>query len=335
MLVSGVWRLWLTPRRKSSLAASSSSSWRFCVSTVANSCALRIAAAISFANSSSRSWSAGSQRRVAGSRPMSTPMSVAAGAHAPPAAGRDTPGTTSSSSTIDGSPMTTVASISANADVASARRPVDQRLDVVARRDLVDRREDPPELPVAPPEVGGQSVVALGQPRELVVAGDPDRGREVARRHAVDGRGHGAQRRRELVARARTRRGSRTPARWRARTAGADRGSCRPRGRPSSVPRISTTTPKTASGSDRRDDEGDGEAGPEAQARGAAPVGALVVSHGPRSPARRSRRRRSGASATPASPPVDSPRRARSGRASAGSASTSTFWRSRRIVTQT
>ena len=27
MLVSGVWRLWLTPRRKSSLAASSSSSW--------------------------------------------------------------------------------------------------------------------------------------------------------------------------------------------------------------------------------------------------------------------------------------------------------------------
>ena len=47
MLVSGVWRLWLTPRRKSSLAASSSSSWAFWASTVANSWALRIATATS------------------------------------------------------------------------------------------------------------------------------------------------------------------------------------------------------------------------------------------------------------------------------------------------
>ena len=38
MLVSGVWRLWLTPRRKSSLAASSSRSWAFWASTWANSC---------------------------------------------------------------------------------------------------------------------------------------------------------------------------------------------------------------------------------------------------------------------------------------------------------
>ena len=62
MLVSGVWRLWLTPRRKSSLAASSSRSWVFWASTRANSWAFRIATAISLANSSSRSWSARSQR---------------------------------------------------------------------------------------------------------------------------------------------------------------------------------------------------------------------------------------------------------------------------------
>ena len=43
MLVRGVWRLWLTPRRKSSLAASSSRSWAFWASTCANSWALRIA----------------------------------------------------------------------------------------------------------------------------------------------------------------------------------------------------------------------------------------------------------------------------------------------------
>ena len=59
-------------------------------------------------------------------------------------------------------------------------RPFDQGLDVVARRDLVDRGEDPPELPVAPLEVGGQAVVAVGQSGELVVADDLDRARQVA-----------------------------------------------------------------------------------------------------------------------------------------------------------
>ena len=80
MLVSGVWRLWLTPRRKSSLAASSSRSWAFCASTWANSWALRMATAISLANSSRRSWSARSQRRVAGRWPTRTPSSLLAGA---------------------------------------------------------------------------------------------------------------------------------------------------------------------------------------------------------------------------------------------------------------
>ena len=52
----------MTPRRKSSLAASSSSRRWFWAPTRAYSWALRIAAAISIANSSNRSWSARSQR---------------------------------------------------------------------------------------------------------------------------------------------------------------------------------------------------------------------------------------------------------------------------------
>ena len=62
----------------------------------------------------------------------------------------------------------------------------------------LDRREDPAQLPVPPLEVGGQAVVAVREPGELVVAGDPDRGRQVARRGAVDGRGDRPQRRGQL-----------------------------------------------------------------------------------------------------------------------------------------
>ena len=102
MLVSGVWRLWLTPAQEVVLGRVELEQLRGSAPRrVANSWALRMAAAISLANSSSRSWSARSQRRVAGRRPMSTPRS------SPPArrtarSGRDTPGTTSSSSTIAG-----------------------------------------------------------------------------------------------------------------------------------------------------------------------------------------------------------------------------------------
>ena len=232
---------------------------------------------MALAKSSSRSWSAGSQRRVAGSRPISTPMSE------PPARmtarkGRETPGTTSSSSTMDGSPTTTVASIKRERRRRIRRRPIDQRLHVVARRDLVDRREDPPELPVAPPEVGGQSVVAVGQSRELVVAGDPDRGREVAGRHPVHGRHDGAERGGQLG-----RQGVRGEDRERQHD--GDREQQDPADRLvrdlEAERRLEDQhdQPERGQRQDRRHDERDGEPGPEAQ-----PGGRLRPAAPPQSP---------------------------------------------------
>src|SRR5919197_183091 len=123
MLASGVCRLCDTPRRKSSLAASSSISRWFCASTRANSWALRMATAISNANSSSRSWSARSQRRVAGRRPRIRPSG------SPPIRssariGRGSPGTGTSPGMSSGSTSKTTESISPNAARASraARR---------------------------------------------------------------------------------------------------------------------------------------------------------------------------------------------------------------------
>ena len=64
--VSGVCRLWLTPRRKSSLTSLSWRSWRFWSWTWSNSSAFRMATPISLAYRSRRVWSARSQVRVAG-----------------------------------------------------------------------------------------------------------------------------------------------------------------------------------------------------------------------------------------------------------------------------
>ncbi len=69
----------------------------------------------------------------------------------------------------------------------------DQGIDVVTRRDLVDRSEDPAQLVVAALEVRGQSIVAVGESCELVVARDPDRRGQVAGRDAFHGGRHGSQ----------------------------------------------------------------------------------------------------------------------------------------------
>ncbi len=57
----------------------------------------------------------------------------------------------------------------------------------VARGAGLDRLEDLAQLAVPPLEIGREAVVAVGEPGELVVARDEDRGREVAGRGAVDG----------------------------------------------------------------------------------------------------------------------------------------------------
>ena len=175
MLVSGVCRLWLTPRRKSSLAASSSRSRAFCGPTRSNSCALRTATPISLANSSSRSWSARSQPRVAGKWPTSTPSRSS-----PARSSARTGQRLARDAFLDvdrraGRPGAIRASTIPNAvRASSAARPIEP-VDAVARRRGDQRGEDPAELPVAPLELGGEPVVALGEAGQLVVSGDHDR----------------------------------------------------------------------------------------------------------------------------------------------------------------
>jgi hypothetical protein len=58
-----------------------------------------------------------------------------------------------------------------------------------ARNSTPSRGEDPAEFAVPALEIGRQPVVAVGQSRQLVVAGNADRRGQVARGHAIDGRG--------------------------------------------------------------------------------------------------------------------------------------------------
>jgi hypothetical protein len=93
--------------------------------------------------------------------------------------------------------MTTVASISAKADVASlavrSTRPR-RRPRVRPRR----CREDPAEFSVASLEVGREPVVAVGEACQFVVTDDLDRARQVARPDAVDCVDDGPERSQEL-----------------------------------------------------------------------------------------------------------------------------------------
>jgi hypothetical protein len=63
---------------------------------------------------------------------------------------------------------------------------------------VLDRGQDPDQLAVAPFERAGQPVVALGQARQLVLAADDDRRRQVAGRDPVDGRRDRPQGRRQV-----------------------------------------------------------------------------------------------------------------------------------------
>jgi hypothetical protein len=73
-----------------------------------------------------------------------------------------------------------------------------ERLDVVLDRHLVDRREDAAELAVASLEVRSQSIVAISQTSELVVADDLHRTRQVSLRYPVHGRDDRAKRGQQL-----------------------------------------------------------------------------------------------------------------------------------------
>ena len=136
--------------------------------------------------------------RVAGRCPTSTPTR-SSGSASTARTGRASPGMSSSTGTIVGSPSTIRASIIPNAARALRVACVDQALEAVARRRLADRQQDPPELVVPALEVGREPVVALDEPGQLVLAGHLDARRQVARRRPLDGLRHGPQRRGQVV----------------------------------------------------------------------------------------------------------------------------------------
>ena len=158
----------------------------FWASTVANSCAFRIATAISLANSSSRSWSARSQWRVAGRCPTSTPSSSAPDWRTA-RTGSDSPGIR---------PRREACRIDEQDRGSRSSRTPNGRRSPLGRRGT--RRRHAARRSRWRPGCGrargcgargrGESVVAVGQAGELVLAGHGDRRREVARRNAVDGR---------------------------------------------------------------------------------------------------------------------------------------------------
>ena len=118
-------------------------------------------------------------------------------------------------------------------------------------RPLVERRcrecvEDLPQLPVPPLQDPGEPVVALGQAAELVVAGQVQRGREVARGHPLDRAARSPAAARTGPRRAPPRAARRTRRRPRPRAAAPARPSCSPW---SAAPVTSrTTTPNPATG---------------------------------------------------------------------------------------
>ena len=126
------------PRRKSSFSASRATRRAFCSSTRARSSASRRATATLAAKSSRRSWSAGSQRIVAGAWPTRTPA-ISRPLSRSALTGRGSPGTRSSISIASGSPRTIRASI----------RPRASRASVAARSSRT-----------AAPSAGAQAVIA-------------------------------------------------------------------------------------------------------------------------------------------------------------------------------
>ena len=196
MLVSGVWRLWLTPRRKSSLAASSSRSWRFWASTgrTAGRCGSR-------RRSRSRTARAGPGRPAPSGGSRAGDRRARRGPRSPARrtarSGRDSPGTTlllGDDRRVDRGRRWHRSARTPRG--ASVGRPVDEGLDVVARRDARRSRRG-----------SGRARGCAARGRRPAGCGCRRGGRarrrrttsigrrEVAGRHAVDRRGDRPERR--------------------------------------------------------------------------------------------------------------------------------------------
>ena len=83
-------------------------------------------------------------------------------------------------------------------DPRLVRGPADHGVGALEQARGLERDHDLAQLAVAAAEVAGEAVVALGEPAELVVAGQLEAARVLAGGHLVDGPGDGPERRAEV-----------------------------------------------------------------------------------------------------------------------------------------
>ena len=189
-------------------------SLRFWSWTWLNSSALRIATPISLANRSSSVWSARSQVWVAGRLARSRPI------RSSPARRSARIGTRHAGDPLLGLDAVRIDEPDRRGDEAEGtfgvtRRAFGHELDAVSRLGGLDRRQDEPELLVPSLRVARQPVVALGKPRQHVVALDRERLAAVARRHPVTASEISSSGAHEVAARPRRRPAPRPPRRSR------------------------------------------------------------------------------------------------------------------------
>ena len=270
MLVSGVWRLWLTPRRKSSLAASSSRSWAFCASTWPNSCGVadrdRDLAGeqleqVLVGALPGRGWPAGARR--------ARPSALVAGPQDGPERAR-LAGDDLLDRDLAGSTRRTSASIRPKAACGVARPPVP------ARNSTPSRGETPsiaarirPSSRLRRSRSAARRLWLSARRASSSSPGDPDRRRQVAGRHAIDG-GRDRPQRAGQVGRQQVGDEDR-----RAATAIDEREQQEPRRRSGRPPAVGDDAdrqdqqPERGQRQDRRDDQGQRQPGPEAASRAA------------------------------------------------------------------
>ena len=332
MLVSGVWRLWLTPRRKSSLAASSSSSCAFWASTWREQLGVadrdRDLAREQLEEVLVGALPAARRRQVADEHAERL-VRRRAGPRGPGAA---RPGRAPRVGISRGSTSRSSQSIMPKAPGASRRRRGRRWTPAPSRGDRArSRRGSGRSSRLRRSRSRGQPVVALGEAgRARRRRATLDRGRRgrrprrgpptraIARSGAVRSRGE-----------QRTRRGPRARPRPRARTAGRGRASSPVAGPPTLGADGSTRSPKRRAGATAADDEAERQPGPEAEAD--EPSAPLVARARRAGRAVGGRRGAATGRARPASAGSVTPRPA-ARRRPAGSRSPRTVWQVDRLV---
>ncbi len=143
----------------------------------------------------------------------------------------------------------------------------DQEFHAVARRCGLDGGQDPAQLAIASLEVGGQAIVAVGEAGELVVAGHPDRRRQIAGRDSIHGGRDGPQRSSQV--RGQEIRDEDREQHGDGQSEEQETGQARVDARPAKRrPDRENEQAERGHRQDRRQDQGEGQARPEAEAAG-------------------------------------------------------------------